>query len=73
MTIELEVYKPIECKSRDEAIGRAYALSKSDSNEQFFVVLNTIRNVHFVQVKAPVWCNEKLICGYRKGVRTVWP
>lgn len=73
MEIELEVYKPIPCKSLDEAIGRAYALSKSDSNEQFFVILNTVRNVHVVQIKAPVWCNEKTICAYRKGVKTVWP
>lgn len=73
MTIELEVYKPIECKSIDEAIGRAYALSKSDSNEQFFVIHRTIINKHFVQISGPVWCNERVICAYYKGIKTVWP
>jgi hypothetical protein len=73
MTIDLEVYKPIECKSYDEAVGRAYALSKNDSNEQFFVVLNTIRNIHVVQIKAPVWCHEKVKCSYYKGIRTFKP
>ncbi len=73
MNIELEVYKPIECKSRDEAIGRASALSKGESRETFFVIHNTIRNIHLVQTTAPVWCNEKIIYSFYKGNRTFRP
>jgi hypothetical protein len=73
MTIDIQVYKPIKCDSRDEAIGRAYALSKGESRETFFVVHNTIRNVYVVQTNAPVWCNEKVVYSFYKGNRTFKP
>lgn len=73
MTIEIEIHRPIECESYDEAFGRAYALSKMDGTNATFYVVKTMYLFTVMPNRKPLMHQGKLICGFRRGIKTVWP
>lgn len=66
--------EPLQCTSLDEAIGKAYKLSKEiDLNTRFYVIKDLNLGVYLVDENNTIHHHEKLICDYYRGIKTTMP